>query len=226
MILKKQKGMTLIGLSVGILIALLVTLSLTALYKQSLVSSTNSGQASLRMSKISLAMLSSLNNMQKAGFYIDVNNENDIKDNLKIFSQASLSSNGILTGQELDTPTQENQSVSGNAIVWNWKDSLNSSYSCSGLLIKNKELIALNKNENCETPINLSTTTWSKFVLISNTLEEQSSFVASFRNCAIFSYGEKIKSPNIVLNLVFKNTDKSTNNSTLSGTVCLQNFKR
>lgn len=223
--LSKQKGMTLVGVMIGMLIGLLVSLSVMGLYRETLVAATASSQASLRMAKLNSGLISSTNTMQKAGYFIDPINADIIKNNLVILSGAKLSNEGLLSGTIQTTPTELGQTATGNALVWGWKDEMSGPVNCAALLISDKDLIALTTN-SCSTPNNISTITWKKINLISNTLDAQSSMVASFTNCAIYSYGNKVNAPSLELKLVFKPTDVSESNSSMNGNVCFHNFKR
>lgn len=66
-----QRGQTLIGMMVGLLISLLSIIAMVAIYKTSIAIAANASQTALRDGQISAAMLAAQVEMQQAGYGID-----------------------------------------------------------------------------------------------------------------------------------------------------------
>lgn len=223
MLKRKQRGMSLVGVMIGLTISLIVSMTILALYRQSSVSSSISKDASLKMSSVSTALLSASNTLQKAGYFININNASDVAANLVLLSNAQFDGT-TLTGAVVQTPTAIGQaSVSGNALVWAWKDSAEQTTQCSGLVMIGEQMYLLQPNA-CTNALDYSSISWSSYELVKKGLATGTSIVASFNSCAIFSYGTKNNSPSIALNLAYNPVEGDSKTKTLTTNICLQNL--
>lgn len=219
----KQRGMSLISVMIGLTISLIVSMTILSLYRQSSVSSNTSTESSLKMTSMSTALITASNALQKAGYFVDVGSPTDINNNLVLLSNAQIN-NGTINGNVVQTPTAIGQtSVSGNALIWAWKDELNAPVQCSGLIMQNQQLFILQPTA-CNNALDYSALNWSNYELVKKGLDNTSSIVASFNSCAIFSYGVKTNSPTIALNLLFKPVESNSTMKTLTANICLQNL--
>lgn len=67
----RQRGQTLIGLMVGVLISLLTIAAMAAIYKTSIGIATNASQTALRDGQVAAALLAAQIEMQQAGYGLD-----------------------------------------------------------------------------------------------------------------------------------------------------------
>lgn len=68
---RAQRGQTLIGMMIGLLISLLTIVAMVAIYKSSISVATNASQTALRDGQVSAALLAAQIEMQQAGYGID-----------------------------------------------------------------------------------------------------------------------------------------------------------
>lgn len=101
---RSQRGQTLIGMMVGLLISLLTIVAMVAIYKTSIGIAANASQTALRDGQVSAALLAAQIEMQQAGYGIDA-----------------------------DAPGVVAVSEDGKQVLWRYRDGSASDSRCAGL---------------------------------------------------------------------------------------------
>lgn len=197
--MKKQKGMSLIELMVGLTISLIVILAMFTLYRYAVRnifgSSDNRGLvANARQDgELATALLTIQNRLQSAGFGFSAT----VANHFVLVSGASLSANNTVSSSS--SPAAQSvsaTSASGNAVFWESNPDLagsTDSYRCTGILsdASTKAVYLLEKTGGCH-PVSTtwSSVPWTKTTLIAaNVLASQLTFSASASSSTCTPFG-------------------------------------
>jgi len=241
--MKKQSGMTLIEIMVGLVISMIIILAMFSLYKYAVRnifgSADNRGfiANAKQDARLATSLITLQNVLQGAGFGLTANASNNflIAHNVLIENDNTLSESSAAL-------TLSNTEQTGNAVFWETNvnlDAATTSYQCHGIVSdsNNKSVYLLNKNDGCN-PINSNwkTISWDKSIIIESGVLNQPIEFQALRStsCRPFGVNQMAASsetsptptpvPNAGLrvNIVYSNSTTLSNNSTYS--VCLSNY--
>ncbi|MBT0568901.1 hypothetical protein KIK84_01055 [Curvibacter sp. CHRR-16] len=219
---KKQTGISLISLMVGLVISLIILLATVIVFKNLIRTSMSSKEDSINDAQRLSSILTSQLLVQSAGFAIT---SATVGTDLVVLSGASIdATTGVLSG------TLQSVGTEGNAVVWGEK--IGSTYQCAGLYSPSTGgMYRLGPQDCTSASAGWSTLAWTQTVLDNSSqstthmaLSEKSGGCASF---GIVGIGKV--SMTFTTNTVrrdFKQDNNITTNTTQTSTSssCLVNF--
>jgi Tfp pilus assembly protein PilW len=158
-IARRQRGLSMVSLMVGLLLAILGAVSLMTLYRMIIGQTVQSRQRASQDGSFATATLSAQMELQNAGYGIGSTSARAAANtDLVIVSGAALNGSGQLSGtaQTIATGTTS----SGNAIVWGSKPA--STYTCSALLVQSAGMVLLSASGSCTAATQWNTLTWTQ----------------------------------------------------------------
>lgn len=237
---RHQSGFSLISLMVGTVISLVGILALLSLYKNVVGTSVVSLTSAKQDAQIAGAQLTAQKELLNAGFGLEAAK---VKNQFKLLSGASLSSNVLTPGTEPVIPTLPITTLTGdaegNAVIWSYSETPVAplSLKCAGLLVQRDSvtqqyaLYRLQSTAGCTQTLSVSGITWSSTLLITQGQDSSASgaaqpFAARLTTCWPFNRSANVTSN--VLQVTFRTRASSVDSSgqalLSTNTVCLPNI--
>ena len=240
-----QRGLSLVGLLVGLLVSMIVILGMLAIYRSTVQVSVRAGEDAAQSNQKVSGLLRADKYLQSAGFGL-VEPEYG-GESLYLISGASLSGGvgGTLSGTP-ETPSGTPLQATGNAIIWYREDDAdlngaidNSEKICEGLLARANGndfdgLLRLLPESNCGGADTWNSIDWTASILVSAPLLENYPAMLiqvteaedSADACQPFGIGDAATPGNSASGglLVTLSIQVSTQDSDIASSTCLANF--
>jgi len=214
--LRRQQGISLISLMIGLLLSMLVVLAMLSVYKSTLRVTVDAGQGAQLSGQLSTGLLAAQKKLQGAGFLID---SASYGNEIVVLSDTTLSNN------RLSGTVQSSLPGSGNAVVWREQNT------CYGLVFTNQILYFLSTTNACSNASTAATSVaWtSTFKLVGSAGGDNRiaiEMVATAGDCKPFGVTDSAGALTIGLTANYLDSSGSldTSRPSMPSTVCLPNF--
>ena len=226
--MRRQLGLSMISLMVGLMLGLLSTVAAMALFRTVVQNAVGAQDNLAQDTVVSSAMLTAQLEVQKAGYGIE-----DVTDNcaatatsspsgttnvdLRMFTGATLSGSRVSGTDVTIAAAQRN----GNALLWRWREA--GADRCAGLVAADGGLQFLQR-ANCPGLASANTIDWTVTPLIpAGRLDGPAAVAFSARADMCWPYGKGVPARGVVLTLTAGNSSAALQTAY---TLCLPNICR
>ena len=217
--IRRQRGLSMIGLLIGLLLSLLSTVGAMTLFRAVVQNSVGAQADAAQDSVVSSALLSTQLEIQKAGYGIEdaaASPSAAVNTDLVLLADASVDGGAVAgTPVSIDAIPR-----TGNGVFWRWREA--GTDRCGGVVAANGGLRAL-RNDDCPGLANIATIDWEVLQLIpDDRLPEADAVGFEVQSGSCWPFGKSDPETGVVVTLSAGN---STEGLATQYEVCLPNIR-